>query len=217
MVEVLSGRGEHFRDFAQERGLDPPLLRKGLRFNQVDPVARVREEEALTSLRAFPNFDQESILLTNVTYTDGALIDVLLVPEGCPNLVPARESLSENLLNSQGILPKEGETYVAWVWPKDMSKNKTTILVLVDNPRSAYRIARREASDMIGEGFRRAVEVDVYLVSPEEFIEIAKNLIDQGQGLPDRILRFADLREYAQKHQECQRGEPIPEGRETTS
>lgn len=202
MVEVLRGRGEHFRDFAQKMGIDSRLFGRSLRFNQEDSSARIREEEALMTLQASPEFDQNSIFLTNVTYTDGAPIDVLLVPEGCPSLISAGESLSENLPNSQGILPKEGETYVARAWKKGMPKNQMTILVLVDNPRSAFRIARRNASDMIGGGFRRAVGVDVSLVSPEEFIEIAKNLIDQGQELSDRILRYADLREYAWMRQQ---------------
>lgn len=192
MVEIIRGRGQHFRDFSEQLGVEVAKYNI-IFFRQADDFSEgdIREPEVLKRLESLPELDRNSLLLTDVTATDGKPLHLLLVPRGAPDLDPTREQSCVG-----GQLPPEGETFLVMVRKRRDPTRTFRLLVLVDNPTAAEKIAKRKASDTLG-CLRLDLETEVSLLSQEEFYQEAKQQIDQGLRLPNRILCFGDLRRYA--------------------
>ena len=195
MVEKLNAEGRHYRDIVQIANLNEGFRK--YRFPQDGGYSGDScgvEQEALERLRKFPLYYNQSFLITEAVDTNGGPIEVLLVPKWCPELLAVRHQ-QRHAYEARDI-PKEGETYLARVWPKHRHADQQELLILVDNPDSANRIARRKGSEIFN-SHREDVGVDVEQVSQAKFIETAKRQIDEGKRLPQFILRFAVLRDYA--------------------
>lgn len=191
MVEQIEGKGAYFQELSRKLGIESRLEYRLLWFGQ-DPRGYLnisREPEVLSRLAIFPEFDKRSKFVVNVRDNRDRPRDVLAIPVNCPDLTP------------DGGLPVSDETYIAMVWKKTSPNNPLEILVLDPGIEKVKEIARISAGKILSCG-RADLDVEAYLITPEEFVEIAKEQIDRGIRLKNFILRFADLREYQRRADE---------------
>lgn len=142
------------------------------------------ESSALKSLARYPEYDQNSTLFTNVAGHDGTTGSLLIVPRYTPFL---------ETYNSGDSMPKEGETYVA-LWKSLVSQSDVSgeFLMLCDNIERAQQIALDLSRRLLNFDLNE-IELRVDLVSPEEFIEIARRRIMESKSVPNFILGYAGL------------------------
>lgn len=189
MVEQVEGKGRHFREVIQS------INREGPQFRTV--VFRQGEvelyEEALMAVRANPDWNSLSVVLNDVVDVQGKDVKVLSGPKGLPQFHSYKDS--DNL-------PREGQTHVVDVWTPNGFKQD---LVLVDNPRSAERIAKRKIREK-GVPYER-ISATARKVSTQTFVELAKQMIDEGHGseISAVVKGYAGLAEYERQHRLNQR------------
>ena len=190
MVRELDAGGSHYRDII------PSIEFRGSEMRKLTFRIDVSNEEtikgllnALGELAQYPHFDARSFLIRNALNTDGGKVNILLVPDRCPMLTPDKYPATDDL-------PKEGETFVAEAIRTAAECKPLAVLVLARCKDDAVRIAKRRVSDKLGCN-NREIEATVRMVTPAEFIELAKKMINEGGHLPEFIMRFGGLKRYA--------------------
>lgn len=192
MVEQVDARGLHFRAVIQylnrEQGHETFVFRSGdvaesgLDFSDL--------EEALKKLARSPTVDRDSLHVFNAVDTQKRAVQVLNIPKRSADILDFREK-------DIAGLPNASETYVVSVKSNVRRVHVTELLVNVDNPNSAVNIAARR---MRSAGYpKSSIELEARLVSPEEFVKIAKRQIDEGERISGFVLRYAGLRQYVEQ------------------
>ena len=95
-------------------------------------------------------------------------------------------------------LPPENETFLA-IASTDFTRTDFVLLILSDDPRRARRIASSRVARILSLGPSEDVHVNLFPLTPQEFIEEAMRQIDSGRKLPPRITRFGGLNRYQQE------------------
>lgn len=185
MVKELVGNGELYRDFFQSSGGDLSTHSRILFVEGED----TDEDQILQKLSEFPCFYDSSFLLRNVKDPYGKRVSVLFVPKETPKLRPSRYVLTD-------ALPKDDETYIVDSWKSGKRGSFEAILVLAENVEQAARFATRRAITKFGPP-KSQINTQAMLVSPEDWVKKAKDLIDEDTRLPDLIMRWAGLQAYA--------------------
>lgn len=181
MVEHIDGQGMHYRDVLQTLGKAGPNI--GIR------TFRITDEElhaqVVAEITVIPRLNTESVSLVNVVDSRGREARVIAGPK----------RLFEPYMGYSIIdrLPQQGETFFTLISSGNYNE---TDLVIADTRERAERISVRRMRE---KGlFRRDFQVAAVLVSPQDFIEIARTKIEagEGDGLHPSVTRFAGLRDY---------------------
>ena len=190
VVKELDAGGRYYRQVLEEERFQPLSKFRLLAFPQNERQARRRELVARENLSQYPNFDEQSCLLTNIYYRDGrTMAHILIIPRPTPDVLPDyhRE-------------PRDEETYIVRAWDSAVPEVTRTILLLSSEEfvvPSALRIASRRLKTSITN-----VELDIRSVSKEEFYKTLETLDDQGERLPyhlQRLIRDANVQVLAEK------------------
>lgn len=182
MVKEIDGNGKYFRDLLRQRG----IVRDQYRLLNFTVGQNEGERDvALSVLATYPDHDSRSLLFTNVLTGAGAETQILVVPLNTPFLGKDTDAL-----------PEKGTIFVADVLPETYKRSRS-ILILTDSLSSADKIARSAANRAFPN--LSYVEFSTKAVSPEEFIDVAKRLIDSGVNVPPTVLKYAGLRKYAEQ------------------
>lgn len=191
MVDRLRANGEFVKSYLDDHQLTPEfgyrklillLSGPGHRGNSIDA------DRVLENLKGFPVWDERSRLISNLRGYEGDIVNVLVVPQSCPDL----------LTGAVGAGLTEEQTYLVRVFGRD----EYIIPVLVDNPTSAEYIASAVVSK------RDDIDRDLItvsgakLVSTEEFITEVLKLRRSGNRLSPHILRYLETRGYGDQFQE---------------
>lgn len=189
MVKEIDAGARNVRDVILEfRSIHGNM--RLLKFPQgsIDGTSQVRERRALDDLAKIPDFDLQSFLVKNAIGSRDSRVDLLLIPNDCPEIAPS-------LYKDEKRLPKNDETWIVESWHFDNEQNKFRIFVLEEDPSSVVRIARREASNHFN-CFRRDIKTSSRKVSPKVFREEVKRDIDNGFYVPPHILDSCGLKGY---------------------
>lgn len=187
MVKEIDGQGGFYRDVCQNSGIDRQEYSKIV----IYPHAADLEKEILDKLSAIPDIDSSSFILTNVVDAKKRKAKVLLVPKECPRLMPNRYPETNEL-------PPQDQTYLVETFNERDPCARHQVLVLATDAGEAARIAKRRLISEIPYP-TKYVNAQAELVSPEEWVAAARELINNGVRLPDFMLRFAGLGEYQRK------------------
>ncbi len=190
MVKEIDGQGGFYRDVWQNSGIDREEYSKIVLYPHSPDI----EKEVLNKLSAMPNLDNSSFLLIDVVDAKRREAKVLLVPKECPRLIPNR------YIETNG-LPPGNQTFLVETFRDGDSRARYTVVVLADDPEAAARIAKRRVATKVPYPSKN-IEAQAELVSPEEWVDAARQLIDDGIRLPDFMLRFAGLGEYQRQVEE---------------
>ena len=192
MVEVYRDHGKPYRVVARSLGIEPSRHRF-IRFPDKGSLdVSDREKSATQDLSKIPEMYRRSSMLTNVTNDEGILMRVLVVPEECPDL-----RLNDGWRDNMPA--REEEMFLVTVTVGQSSRRGLDILVLVDNPDSASRIAVASANRILG--FPRDLLIaDPKKVSEAEFIKKGMELLNKGILPSDHIVRRVPaLNQHAQR------------------
>ena len=190
MVKEIDGQGGFYWDVWHNSGIN----REGYSRIVLYPHSPDIEEEVLNKLSAMPNLDNSSFLLTDVVDAKRREAKVLLVPKECPRLIPNRYAETNDL-------PPGNQTFLVETFRDGDPRARHTVVVLADDPEAAARIAKRRVATKVSYP-SKYIEAQAELVSPEEWVDAARQLIDDGIRLPDFMLRFAGLGECQRKVEE---------------
>ncbi len=182
MVESIDAKGATYRDI--EEKLKPIFPERFRRLPLLDGVATAH---AIQESQQFPDFDDRTYIVSNVLDREGKQSRFLYQSIYAPGITPDFK---------EGHMPPEGETFSAWVAPIAEKERGIRILVLAKDKDDAKAKARIEGASIMG---LRREALDTYIdeLTGEAFIGEVKKKIDRGDLVPDFILRFGDLREYA--------------------
>lgn len=189
----MVGNGEFYRSLLEASDIE---LRRysQIFFPQIGNGFYSDQDEVLERLHQMPQYDTPSFLLSSVVDLHDHDINVLLVPKDCPKI-------RESKYQATNELPPENETFIADTWNEDHSEFDNDILVLAPNFVEAEDIAVRKA--MIKYNCPKImIYVRTELVSPQEWVNKAKELIDSGKHLPDFIMCWGGLQAYADARME---------------
>lgn len=195
MVKEIDGGGQHYRSFLEERGYDLNKFDK-LFFRQAeerdgDGVV-IEESIVLNRLANYPDFDELSLMATDVVNTDGTDIHVLLVPKACPEL-------KESKYSSKGEMPNPKETFFVEVWNRGNLGQRCKLPVLHGNPEEASRIAKRRFN-IASNVPMKYLEAEPVLVTPDDWVGHWRYLIlVKKEHCPNFVERFGDLKECVQQ------------------
>lgn len=179
MVREIEGSGAYFRKVLGSYHIDRGLYRV---LNFTEGQNDQDQMTALSILAESPSHDSRSILFKNLVNGHGIRTNVLAVPMDTP---PLEKDTDE--------LPSEGTTFIARVKMQQDAKYSRSFLVLTDSLKSAEKIVKANISRVFG-GYNH--NVHVCAVTPAEFIDEAKQLIEKGIRVPITIMRYGGLRKY---------------------
>lgn len=185
MVEKIDGRGRHYRDVLQELGRKPTDYSTA-RFYSNRRLDAIRLEVILERIVRSGPVSEDSLFIENVVDTTDRRLAVVSFPQGAIE-IPDRYKDNPGL-------PNANETYVVEVRTHRLGTEEE-VLVLVNDPKSAIRIAMRKLGEQGWD--RRDMQAKARVISAEEFVERVKKKIDGGDSVPEMFLRFAGLRKYA--------------------
>ena len=94
--------------------------------------------------------------------------------------------------------PPANETFLA-IASTDFTSTDFELLILSDDPRRARRIASSTVARILSLGPFEDVHVNLFPLTPQEFIDEARRQIDSGRKLPLRITRFGGLEKYQEE------------------
>src|SRR3989344_3774372 len=194
MVEVYRDHSKPYRDVAKSLGYQPSRHRF-LRFPDNGSLDISPGEIAATQdLSRRPEMYRPARLFINVTDDRGYPVRALMVPEEC------RRLRSNGGNNYREVGPaREEEMFVVTVSGNQSSRWGLDILVLVDNPDSASRIAVVSANRILGFPGDLLI-ADPKKVSEAEFIKKGMELLNKGILPSDHIVRRVPaLNQHAQR------------------
>lgn len=184
MVEKIDAFGHSVSEVLDVLKLRPDSGFRLIYFGPSETVT-VQEQRYLSDLSAMPYYYHRSYLLTGMIDSRGRPVRLLAVPGDCP------------YLGEDEDLPGEEVTYVAKVTRQRVRKRSSpiTLLILADDREKAMGVAEKKALRILGRNYQYAI--DLRHVSPQEFAKEANRLIDRGHKLPDSILRYRKIGDYA--------------------
>lgn len=189
MVIEIDGRGRNFRDVLRERQKDLGD-HTGLRLVHFKRgrLGTLEVGAALDFLSGFPEHWEQTFNIRNVVDKRGTPLTILAVPDNCPSFP-----------GDQKDLPSYGSTFVGKVWLTEDSETPRSFLILTETQDSAEKIMSERAGTLF---MKYPKKIDVYRVTPEEFMDEARELIRIGVKLPNMVMRYGDLREYKRQVEE---------------
>lgn len=190
MVKEIDGLGGFYRDVWRNSGIDREEYSRIVLYPHSPDI----EKEVLNKLSAMPDLNKASFLLTDVVDAKRKEAKVLLVPKECPRLIPNRYTETNDL-------PPSDQTYIVATFNGDDDRARQMVLVLANNPDEAARIAKRRVATRVPYS-HRLINTRAELVSQEDWVDVAHDLIDDGVNLPDFMLRFAGLAAYKRQVEE---------------
>lgn len=191
MVKEIPCTGQIVDFVVRKMGIDSSNYR-AIYFRQDgnDDRQIIREISTLRELSEdYPLFFKSSFLLKGGISANGNKLHALLVPLNCP-------ALSIDLEKSFGVEPDETMTYLVEVKRPFGCPTELTWPVYTEDCDKAAKIARKTVSRQYG-WIKRDLTLFPRSVSPDDFCEQAKNLIEQGYRLPAAVLWIRDLRSFA--------------------
>lgn len=182
MVEKIKANGAYSRDVLQELGRDSSKF-SNTRF-YYEPHWRAKLHDSLEMVRNNSKVDEVSILIERARDTT-SIFDVLSIPAG--------EILLPQLYPDIVGFPPANSTYLVRGFNRFRDEVKDVLILTIANEDVAT-IAGRKFRD--SGWWRRDFSMQVNSVKPEEFIELLKEKIDNGEEVDARLLQYSNMRKY---------------------
>lgn len=193
MVEYIKGHGKHYRMILRHVGKDTrdfstyPLDIRG----HIPLTIRL-----IQALQHNSDIDAQTHIILGATDSRRNPVNVVVGPRELRRLVPRFEDVS--------ALPPADETYIVYGVHLDRNEPVRKEFILTGKVDPEFRretAAKIATGNMADKGWdRNHFSVTAVKADPDDFVEMAKEAIRNGQHLGDRILSFAGLRALADEN-----------------